>query len=72
METVLIEQDFEPEGLLNSSYKKIVKRNFCNKNSHSLFGIKQRIKNRQYQFTPGMAIALKVCAFVIILILIFS
>ncbi|TXG38684.1 hypothetical protein [Seonamhaeicola maritimus] len=72
MQTVLTEQDFEPEGILNSSYKRLVKSNFYNKNSRSIFGIKQRIKSHRYQFTSGIATALKVCAFTTMLIVIFS
>lgn len=72
MKTVLIEQDFEPEGILNSSYKRLVERNFNDFNSRSLFGIKRRIKNRQHRLNSGFAIALKVGVFMAILIAIFS
>lgn len=67
-----LEQDFEtPKGLLNSSYKKVVKCNLNNHNSTSIFDIKRRIKSRQYQFTPNIETFLKVSVFVIALAVIF-
>lgn len=60
-----------PEGLLNSSYKKVVKCNLNNHNSTSIFGIKRRIKSRQYQFTSSIGTLLKVSVFVIALAVIF-
>ncbi|WP_406682957.1 hypothetical protein N1F78_09695 [Seonamhaeicola sp. MEBiC1930] len=72
METVFTELDLESEGILNSSYKKVVKHSFNNINSRSLFGIKNRVKTRQYQLISGMANVLRVCVFAAILITIFS
>lgn len=56
-----------PEGLLNSNYKSIVKCNLHNTNSSSIFGIKQRIKGRQYQFTSSIETLLKLSVFAIVL-----
>lgn len=60
-----------PEGILNSNYKQIVKNNFKNKSSQSIFGIRQRIKNRRFLSTPGIDVILKVSVFVIALAVIF-
>jgi len=56
-----------PEGLLNSNYKSIVKCNLRNTTSTSLFGIKQRIKSRQYQITSSVDTLLKLAVFAIVL-----
>jgi len=67
-----LENEFEaPEGLLNSNYKKVAKCNLSNFNSTSIFGIKRRIKSRQYQFTSSIETLLKVSVFVIVLAVIF-
>lgn len=60
-----------PEGLLNSNYKNVVKCNLSNHSSTSIFGIKQRIKSRQYQFTSNIETLLKVSVFVITLAVVF-
>lgn len=68
----ILNTEFEaPEGILNSNYKKVVKCNFTNLNSNSIFGIKQRVKSRQYQFTSSIETLLKVSVFVIALAVIF-
>lgn len=85
MELLLTEQDLEPlpefnefvqhvkpEGILNSNYKKLIRKNLNNRASQSLFGIKQRLKSRQYRFTSGAETLLKVSAFTTIIITIFS
>ena len=61
----------QPEGILNSNYKQVVKENFKSNSSQSIFGIRQRIKSRRYQFTPGIDVILKVSVFVIALAVIF-
>jgi len=38
------------QGILNSNYKKLVKKNFL-KSENNVFGIKQRIKSSQYRCT---------------------
>lgn len=80
MELVLTQQDIEPlpkqkikpfvflnEGLLNSNYKKETNENFFHSNPKSIFGIKQRIKSKQYQFTSSIETILKLSVFVIVL-----
>ena len=80
MELVLTSQKFEPspkprlgtefvrpEGLLNSNYKSVVKCNLNNTNSTSIFGIKQRVKSRQYQFTSSIDTLLKLSVFITVL-----
>ncbi len=77
MELVLTQQDIEPlpkqkikpfifnnEGLLNSNYKEETKENFFHSNPKSIFGIKQSVKHRQYQFTSNIATILKLSVFV--------
>ncbi|WP_323786876.1 hypothetical protein [Psychroserpens sp.] len=67
-----LETEFEsPLGILNSNYKKVVKCNLNNRKSTSIFGIKQRVKSRQYQFTSSIETLLKVSVFVIVLAVIF-
>ena len=62
------ENEFKrPEGLLNSTYKSVAKCSVKHLNSNSIFGIKQRVKSRQYHFTSGIATLLKVSVFVIAL-----
>lgn len=56
-----------PEGLLNSNYKSVVKCNLKHADSNSIFGIKQRIKSRQYRFTSSIDTLLKVSVFVTVL-----
>ncbi|WP_142785383.1 hypothetical protein [Changchengzhania lutea] len=62
----------KPEGILNSSYKTIVKANFKNTSSESIFGIRQRLKSAQYQFTSSIETVLKVSLFATIIMIIFS
>ena len=57
-----------PEGLLNSNYKNVVKCNLYHSKSNSIFGIKQRLKGRQYQqFSTSTATLVKVSVFVLAL-----
>ncbi|TYA84150.1 hypothetical protein [Seonamhaeicola marinus] len=72
METLITEQDFEPEGILNSTYKRIVRVNLRKNNKNSLFSIKRQIKNRQYYLISGVGVMLKVGLFASLLIAVFS
>ena len=85
MEIVLSHQDIEPlprqkresfvfnnEGILTSNYKEEIQDNFFNSNPKSVFGIKQRIKSFQYQYTSGVDAILKISVFVIALIVVFN
>ncbi|WP_303317056.1 hypothetical protein Q4Q34_02840 [Flavivirga abyssicola] len=85
MELLLTEQDLEPlpepkgyvqhaepEGILNSNYKKLVTKNLSNITSQSLFGIKQRLKSSRCRFTSGAETILKVSAYTTIIIAIFA
>lgn len=78
MELVLTHQELEPfprkkretfifknEGLLNSNYKKETKENFFHSNPKSIFGIRQGLKSKQYQFTSSIETILKLSVFVI-------
>jgi len=56
----------KPLGFLTSEYKQIVKRNFNNINSPSLFGVRQRIKRLQYRTNSGIETILKVSLFLIV------
>jgi hypothetical protein len=62
----------EPSGFLNSEYKSVVNENLNNISAKSIFGIKQRIKSSQYQFTSSIETVLKVSVFTIIIMNIFS
>ena len=85
MELILTTEDLEllpeprvftklprPEGILNSNYKSIAKQNLNNTNLQSIFGIRQRVKSRQYQFTSSISTVLKVSLFTVIILSIFS
>ncbi|SDR92363.1 hypothetical protein SAMN04515667_1000 [Formosa sp. Hel1_31_208] len=80
MELVITSQELEPlpihklsttferpEGLLNSNYKAVVKCNLTNTELNSIFGIKQLVKSRQYQFTSSIETLLKLSVFVTVL-----
>ncbi|WP_299338463.1 hypothetical protein [uncultured Psychroserpens sp.] len=63
-----LESEFiRPEGLLNSNYKSVVKCNLSNTDSNSIFGIKQRVRSRQYQITSSISTLLKLSVFVTVL-----
>ncbi|MEY8847843.1 hypothetical protein AB9K26_03455 [Psychroserpens sp. XS_ASV72] len=63
-----LEHNFvRPEGLLNSNYKSIAKCNLKHSKSNSIFGIKQRLKSKQYNYTSSIDTLLKVSVFVIAL-----
>lgn len=62
----------EPSGFLNSEYKSLVNESFKNVSSKSVFGIRRRIKNSQYQLTSSIATVLKVSTFATIILVIFS
>lgn len=85
MELTLTTEDLEPlpepkalknyyklEGLLNSNYQSIVKNNFSNTTSHSIFGIRQRIKKTKYKLTSSIEVLLKVSVFATFIITFFS
>ena len=66
--TPRLETEFiRPEGLLNSNYKSVAKCNLHHTRSTSIFGIKQRVKSRRYQFTSSIDTLLKLSVFVIVL-----
>jgi len=81
MELVLTQMDIEPlpkqksepfvfnnEGLLTSNYKEEIHNNFFHSNPTSVFGVKQRIKSSQYQYTPSIDAILKLSVFAIAII----
>ena len=75
MELVITTQDLEPLpqkendavnrplGFLNSNYQQVVKSNFSKMNSNSIFGIKQRLKSRQFNTSCSVETILKVSLF---------
>ena len=58
-------------GLLNSDYKNIVKANFKNFKSSSLYSIKQRVKSNQFQTCCFVETSLKVLIFFVATIIAF-
>ncbi|APY07907.1 hypothetical protein BWZ20_06140 [Winogradskyella sp. J14-2] len=62
---------YTSNGLLNSSYKSIVKHNFSKSTAKSVFGIRQRVKASQLSKVDHVAAILKLFLFVIALIAIF-
>jgi len=73
--------EFEPEpikinhfttnGLLNSKYKALVKKNFKSSTKKSVFGIRQRLKASQFNMVNHTAAILKLSLFAIALIAMF-
>lgn len=62
----------EPSGFLNSEYKSVVNDSLNNASSKSIFGIRQRIKSKQYHVVSGIETILKVTTFITIIMVIFS
>ena len=58
-------------GLLTSNYKSIVKQNFNNSSTKSVFGIRQRLKAFQFNMVNHTAVILKLSVFAIALIALF-
>ena len=86
MELVLTNLDLEPlpkrvkepfvplkeKGLLNSNFKRLVRKNFDDLNSDSVYATRQRVKSRKYNFTPGIETVLKLSVFVTVFSIIFA
>ena len=85
MELVLTQVDLDPlpkqkpepfvfknEGLLTSTYKEEIPNNFFHSNPTSVFGIKQRIKSSQYQYSLSIDAILKLSVFTIAVIVALS
>lgn len=81
MELVLTQVDYDPlpkqepepfifknEGILTSSYKKEIQDNFFHSKPSSVFGIKQRLKSKQYQYSPSIDAILKLSVFAIAIV----
>jgi len=62
---------FTSQGLLNSSYKSVVKQNFNKSATKSVFGIRQRLKSSQLNMVNHTAVILKLSVFAIVLIALF-
>ena len=62
---------FTTNGLLNSNYKSVVKQNFSNTSSKSVFGIRQRLKSSQFNMIDHTAVILKLSVFAVFLIALF-
>ncbi len=55
----------QPLGFLNSNYQQIVNNNFSKVSSNSIFGIRQRLKSRQFNTCCSIETVLKVSLFFI-------
>ena len=62
---------FTTRGLLNSNYKSLVKQNFRQSTTKSVFGIRQRLKSSQFNMVNHTAVILKLSVFAIALIALF-
>ncbi|WP_298554795.1 hypothetical protein [uncultured Algibacter sp.] len=62
----------EPSGFLTSEYKNVVKSSYKTKNSTSIFGIKQRIKSRNFITSRVAETTVKLSLFLTIILLIFN
>ena len=56
---------FKNEGLLISNYKKETSKNFFHSNPNSIYGVKQSVKQKQYQLTSSIDTVLKLSVFLI-------
>lgn len=61
----------EPSGFLNSEYKSVVNESLKHVSSKSVFGTRQRIKNRQYQFTSSITTVIRTVTLTFIILAIF-
>ncbi len=64
-------QEFIPGGILNSSYKRIVRDNIEGATPHSIYGIRNIVKSRTSYHATSVETIIKVIVFLIILGLIF-
>ncbi|WP_296380867.1 hypothetical protein [Winogradskyella sp.] len=62
---------FTTNGLLNSNYKSVVKKNFSKSTTKSVFGIRQRLKSSQLNMVNHTAVILKLSVFAIALVALF-
>ncbi|MBC2844526.1 hypothetical protein [Winogradskyella flava] len=62
---------YTTNGLLNSNYKSIVKQNFSESTTKSVFGIRQRIKSSQLRMVNHTSVILKLSVFAIALVAMF-
>ena len=58
---------FYNEELLISNYKVKTSENFFHSNPKSIYGVKQSVKHRQFQFTSSVDAILKLSVFVVAL-----
>ena len=84
MELVLSSKNFErlskqkedlinkPSGFLTSQYKRSVKASYKTKKSTSIFGIRQRMKIRNFATSRVAETTLKLSLFLTIILLIFN
>ena len=81
MELLITSQDIEPlpkkinkpfvfnnDGILTSTYKEEINENFFHSNPKSLFGIKQKVKSKQFNAFCSVNAILKLSVFAVILI----
>ena len=61
----------EPSGFLTSEYKNVVNESLNNVSSKSIFGIRQRIKSRNYSRTCVAETTLKLALFLVTILLIY-
>lgn len=74
LETVpepIVVSHFTTNGLLNSNYKSIVKKNYSKSTTKSVFGIRQRLKSSQFNMVNHTAAILKLSVFAIVLVALF-
>ncbi|MEN8886805.1 MAG: hypothetical protein ABF246_10475 [Winogradskyella sp.] len=61
----------ENNGLLNSTYKSVVKENFSKATTKTVFGIRQRLKSSQFNTVNHTAVILKLSVFAFVLVALF-
>lgn len=67
----VVEEDFIPGGILNSSYQKVVKQNFKDVRSNSIFAIRSNVRSRTTAHATSIETIIKVIFFLIVLGLLF-
>ncbi|MFD1063149.1 hypothetical protein ACFQ1Q_07810 [Winogradskyella litorisediminis] len=63
--------DFTNEPLLNSNYKAAARQNLINSKKPSVYGMRNRLKFKQFNSVNAIGVALKLSVFIIAVTMIF-
>jgi hypothetical protein len=62
----------KPSGFLHSQYKSVVEHSYKRQNKTSIFGIRQRIKSKNYAISCVAETTLKLSLFLLVMVMIFN